>query len=96
MHAFLISILLINRLFFIVMIIVTKVTLVTIAAPAYAKTTSAVAEFTQAELQQFKGHYSTKFGYLFIQAHKKYASVTVDGIFIRLIKKSKWSYLSTV
>ncbi len=44
--------------------------------------------FTQAELQRLKGHYSTKFGYLFIKAHKKFASVTVDGKFIRLIKKT--------
>jgi len=87
MHAFLIRRLWINCLFFIVMI-VTTVALVTIPASAYTKTTNAVAQFTQDELHQFKGHYSTKFGYLFIQAHKKYASVTVDGKFIRLIKKA--------
>jgi len=80
-------------LFYSLLYITTSVTLATsitigLTSSATAKANKPVTHFTQAELQQFKGHYSTKFGYLFIKAHKKFASVTVDGKYIRLIKKA--------
>ncbi len=64
------------------------ITLIAIPLVSSAKNNKPFIQFTQTELQQFKGYYSTKFGYLFIKAHKQFASTTVDGKFIRLVKKA--------
>jgi len=45
-------------------------------------------EFTPQELKNIKGHYSTVYGYVYIQVNGKQVSTRVDDKFIRLYKKS--------
>ena len=53
-----------------------------------AKTAIHPVDFTAQELKNIQGHYSTVYGYIYIQVHHKKVSTKVDGKYIQLIKKS--------
>ena len=59
-----------------------------ITTNASAKSTLRQIDFTTNELKNIGGHYSTIYGYIYIQVNGKRVSTNVDGKNIQLIKKS--------
>ena len=53
-----------------------------------AKAGLQAVEFSAQELKNIQGHYSTVYGYVYIQVNKKVVSTRIDGKYIQLIKKS--------
>ncbi len=53
-----------------------------------AKTPLRQIDFSVTELKNIGGHYSTVYGYIYIQVNGKQVSTQVDGKYIQLIKKS--------
>lgn len=57
-------------------------------APLSAKTSLHPVNFSEQELKTIQGHYSTIYGYLYIQVNGKQVSTNFDGKYIQLVKKS--------
>ena len=59
-----------------------------LSANTFAKAPLKQINFSASELQNIGGHYSTVYGYIYIQVNGKQVSTHVDGKYIQLIKKS--------